>query len=88
MPLPPGMMPKATSGCANQARPIAAKRMSRESRNSLPPPRARPETIPIVATGMLRKRSTIRWNAESSGDFGGTSVGSVWIIDTSAWAMK
>ena len=61
MPLPPGMIPSATSGCASTARPSAANRMSSERRNSLPPPRARPSIFPIVTFGMVRKRSTIAW---------------------------
>ena len=76
MPLPPGMIPSATSGWLNTALPSAAKRMSQLSSNSLPPPPTGPRSTAIVAFGIVRNASHIAWNGLSSVG-GGGSVGNV-----------
>ena len=87
MPLPPGMIPSATSGWLKTARSTAANRMSQLSASSLPPPPTRPSMTAIVAFGIVRNASHIAWNALSS-VCGGRSVGIRWISETSKWAMK
>ena len=87
MPLPPGMMPRATSGWLNTA-DGPAKRMSQLRASSLPPPPTRPSMTAIVALGIVRSRSHIVWNTLSSVDGGGGSVGNVRMAATSKWAMN
>ena len=63
--------------------------MSSDSSSSLPPPRARPSTTPMVAFGMVRKRSTMLVEgAQRRSASAAAAVGSVWISVTSACAMK
>ena len=67
MPLPPGMIPSATSGWLNDGlAEQRAKRMSQLSASSLPPPPTRPSITAIVAFGIVRSASHIWWNAFSS----------------------
>ena len=87
MPLPPGMMPSATSGWLKTAAG-EAKRMSQLSASSLPPPPTRPSITAIVAFGMRRRRSHIRWNGFSSMAGGAGSVGNRRMASTSKWAMN
>ena len=60
VPVPPGMMPSATSGWLNTA-VGPAKRMSQLSASSLPPPPTRPSITAIVAFGIGRSCSHIWW---------------------------
>ena len=65
MPVPPGMIPRATSGWLNTA-VGPAKRMSQLSAISLPPPPTRPSITAIVALGIWRSCSHILWYVLSS----------------------
>ena len=83
------MMPTRTSGWPNTARPRAATRMSNDETSSQPPPRAMPSTTAIVATGIVRNRSTIVWKNPSSGPGSASaSRGRSTMAPTSAWATK
>ena len=74
VPLPPGMIPSATSGWLNTA-VGPAKRMSQLSASSLPPPPTRPSITAIVALGIVRSDSHITWYVFSSVADGTWSVG-------------
>ena len=65
VPVPPGMMPRATSGWLKIA-VGPAKRMSQLSASSLPPPPTRPSITAIVAFGIWRSCSHMRWYVLSS----------------------
>ena len=89
MPVPPGMMPSATSGWLNTAWPRAAKRMSHDSASSLPPPPTRPSITAMVAFGIVRKRLAHLVEGVELGRLAAAgSVGNDWISETSKWAMK
>ena len=87
VPVPPGMMPRATSGWLNIA-VGPAKRMSQLSAISLPPPPTRPSITAIVAFGIWRSCSHILWYVLSSVGGGAWSVGNSRIAATSKWAMN
>jgi len=66
----------------------AAKRMSSDSRNSEPPPRAIPAIAPIDTLDMQRSRSSSARNGPISVSGSGLRSGKVKIQLTSACAMK
>ena len=86
MPLPPGMIPSATSGWQKTDEGVA-KRMSHPRANSEPPPPTRPSIRAMVGFGIVRRVSHMAWKPFGTGS-SGISVGKPRIASTSKWAMN